>query len=91
MRECEVRVLLIDELHHLLCGPSSKQRELLGMLRYLGNELRILIIAVGTKDAWLALRLDDQLENRFQPFLLHPWNDDAETGRLLASFEAILP
>lgn len=91
MRACEVRLLLIDELHNVLCVTSSRQRELLGLLRYLGNELRIPIVALGTKDAWLALRLDDQLENRFQPILLPKWSDDAETGRLLASFEALLP
>lgn len=91
MRACGVRMLLIDELHNVLCGPTSRQRELLGLLRHLGNELRIPIVALGTKEAWLALRLDDQLENRFQPFLLPHWRDDAETGRLLASFEALLP
>lgn len=91
MRTCEVRLLVIDELHNLLCGPTSRQRELLGLLRYLGNELRIPIAALGTKDAYLALRLDDQLENRFEPFVLARWNDDEETGRLLASFEALLP
>ena len=63
-------MLLVDELHNLLCGPVSRQRELLGLLRYLGNDLRIPIVALGTRDAYLALRLDDQLENRFQPFLL---------------------
>ena len=91
MRACEVRMLLVDELHNLLCAPVFRQRELLGLLRFLGNDLRIPIVALGTRDAYLALRLDDQLENRFQPFLLPPWRDDAETGRLLASFESVLP
>jgi Bacterial TniB protein len=91
MRTCEVGLLIIDELHNLLCGSSSRQREILGLIRYLGNELRIPIVGLGTKDAWLALRLDDQLENRFQPFLLPRWANDAETGRLLASFETVIP
>ncbi|MBR9852547.1 MAG: AAA family ATPase [Rhodobacteraceae bacterium] len=91
MQACGVRLLVIDELHNLLCGPSSRQREILGLIRYLGNELRIPIVALGTKDAWLALRLDDQLENRFQPFLLSRWDDGSETGRLLASFETVIP
>ncbi len=91
MRACGVRLLIIDELHNLLCGPTLRQREVLGLLRYLGNELRIPIVALGTKDAWLALRLDDQLENRFQPFLLSRWSNDSETGRLLASFETVIP
>jgi hypothetical protein len=39
----------------------------------------------------MALRLDDQLENRFQSFLLPRWENDEETGRVLASFETLLP
>ena len=58
-------------VHNLLCGPVSRQRELLGLLRYLGNDLRIPIVALGTRDAYLALRLDDQLENRFQRSCSH--------------------
>lgn len=91
MLACKVRMLVIDELQNVLCGTASRQRELLSLLRYIGNELRLPIVALGTKDAWLALRLDDQLENRFQPFLLPKSGDDVENGRLLASFEALLP
>jgi len=91
MRTCEVRLLLIDELHNLLCVPSPRQREILGLIRYLGNDLRIPIVALGTREAYMALRLDDQLENRFQPFLLPRWENDEETGRVLASFETLLP
>jgi hypothetical protein len=32
-----------------------------------------------------------QLENRFHPILLPRWENDAELGRLLVSFEAMLP
>ena len=83
-------MLLVDELHNLHCAPVFRQRELLGVLRFLGD-VRISVVALGTRDAYLALRLDDQLENRFQPFLLPRWGDDTETGRLLASFESVLP
>jgi hypothetical protein len=31
------------------------------------------------------------LENRFEPFLLPIWEDGPEFGRLLASFETVLP
>jgi len=37
------------------------------------------------------LSTKDQLENRFEPFLLPAWEDGPEFGRLLASFEAVLP
>ena len=61
------------------------------MLRFLGNELRIPIVGVGMRDAYLAIRSDDQLENRFEPVLIPKWEEGDELLSLLASFEGILP
>jgi hypothetical protein len=91
MRLVGVRLLIIDELHNLLSGGVSQQRAFLNLLRFLGNELRIPLVCLGTKEAYLAIRSDDQLENRFEPFPLSRWTDDADLGRLLASFESSLP
>jgi len=57
----------------------------------LGNELKIALVCVGVKEAYLAIRSDSQLENRFEPFILPRWQDDDEYASLLASFEAVLP
>lgn len=67
------RMLIIDELHNLLAATAQRQREMLNLLRFLGNELRIPLICLGTREAYLALRTDAQLENRFQPFVLPLW------------------
>ena len=91
LRQVGCRMLVLDELHNLLAAPAQRQRELLNLLRYLGNELRVPLACLGTREAYLAIRSDDQLENRFEPFLLPPWEDGPEFGRLLASFEAVLP
>ena len=91
LRKVECRMLVIDEVHNLLAASTQRQRELLNLLRYLGNELRIPLACLGTREAYLAIRTDDQLENRFEPFLLPAWEDDQEFGRLLSSFEAVLP
>jgi len=91
LRQAGCRMLLLDELHNLLAASGTRQRELLNLLRYVGNELRIPIACFGTREAYLAIRSDDQLENRFEPFLLPAWEDGPEFGRLLASFEAVLP
>ena len=91
LRQVGCRMLMLDELHNLLAAPTQRQRELLNLLRYLGNELRIPLACLGTREAYLAIRSDDQLENRFEPFLLPSWEDGREFGRLLASFEAVLP
>ncbi|MFE7802535.1 TniB family NTP-binding protein [Nocardia sp. NPDC057440] len=92
LRATGVRMLVIDELHNVLGGrESGARREFLNLLRFLGNELRIPLVGVGTRDAYLAIRSDPQLENRFAPFTLPRWEPDAETCALLASFAASFP
>lgn len=91
LRSTGVRMLVIDELHNVLAGQSNSRREFLNLLRFLGNELRIPIVGVGTREAYLAVRSDDQLENRFEPVVLPLWSSGAETLSLMASFAAALP
>jgi len=91
LRSLDTRMLIIDEIHNLLSGSNSKQQEFLNLLRFIGNELRLSIVGVGIKDAYLAIRTDNQLENRFEPLVLPTWNDDLEFARLLASFVQVLP
>lgn len=87
----QTKILIIDEIHNILAGSTCKQREFLNILRFLGNELQLSIVGVGIKDAYLAIRSDDQLENRFEPLILPLWKNDQEFIRLLASFQKILP
>jgi hypothetical protein len=91
LREVGVRVLVIDELHNVLAGRGDARREFLNLLRFLGNQLRIPLVGVGTQDAYLAIRSDDQLEKRFQPFTLPRWQPDEDACSLLASFAAAFP
>jgi len=84
-------MLVIDEIHNVLSGRNDKQHEFLNALRYLGNALKIPIVCVGIKDAYLAIRSDAQLENRFEPFLLPAWKSNQEYESLLASMVAVLP
>jgi len=86
-----VRLLAIDELHNVLAGHGTSRREFLNLLRFLGNELRIPLLGIGTREAYLAIRSDDQLENRFEPMVLPLWEVNDETCSLLASFAAALP
>lgn len=73
LRRTGVQLLVIDEIHNILAGRDNVRREFLNLLRYLGNELKIPLAGVGTRDAYLAIRTDDQLENRFLPISLPPW------------------
>ena len=91
MRKCNVRMLIIDEIHNMLAGRQNVQREFLNLIRFLGNELRIPIIGIGIREAWHAICTDPQLENRFSPIILPLWQDDIEFGKLLASFISSFP
>lgn len=91
MRYVGLKMLIIDEIHHILAGNMNKQRAFLNVLKYLGNELQIPIVGVGTKDAFRAIQSDTQLANRFEPALLPIWKMDETFLRLLMSFERMLP
>jgi hypothetical protein len=86
-----VKMLIIDEIQHVLAGPMLKQRHFLNVIKYLGNELQIPIVAVGTHDAFNAVQSDPQLSNRFEPALLRRWTLTDDYLRLLASFEVAFP
>ena len=91
LRETGVRILVIDEVHNLLSGSRVQQRRLLNLLRWLGNELQIPLVAVGTAEALHAVQSDDQLANRFEPMGLPPWRNGVEYRQLLSTLEAVLP
>jgi hypothetical protein len=48
LRGIQLRMLVIDEIHHILAGHIAKQRQFLNVLKHLGNELRIPLVGVGT-------------------------------------------
>jgi len=99
LRECGIRMIIIDELHNMLDAPPTKQRRFMRVLKTLGNELKIPIVALGTRDALHAVNSDPQLANRFQTIFLPKWkleNDAApdepsEYRMFLATFEGLLP
>ncbi|WP_152625013.1 TniB family NTP-binding protein [Xanthomonas albilineans] len=91
LRYVQIGMLVVDEIHHLLAGNLNKQRAFLNVIKYLGNELQVPIVGIGTKDAFRAIQTDPQLANRFQPAVLPRWSFDTDFLRLLASFERMLP
>jgi hypothetical protein len=91
LRNTKVELLIIDEVHNMLAGSAIQLNQMLNLIRYLGNELQIPLVAVGVKEALQAIHSDDQLANRFEPFPLPRWKHDEELNNLLASFERVLP
>jgi hypothetical protein len=91
MRACQVKLLIIDEMHSLLTGTAIKQRQVMNAIKLLCNELAIPIVAVGTLEAVRVLHTDPQHASRFDVITLPSWKLDKEFQRLLASFERVLP
>ena len=60
-------------------------------INVLGNELKVPLVCFGTKDAYLAIQRDPQLENRFEPIVLPLWQAGREFELLLDSFITVLP
>ena len=91
IKQLQVKMIMIDELHNILAGPNRQQLEILNMLRYLGNELRVPLVCFGTKGAYMAISRDPQLENRFEPVTLPLWREGRDLEILLSGFSSILP
>ena len=91
MRAVGLRMLVIDEIHHILAGNLTRQKIFLNVIKFLGNELEIPIVGVGTRDAFRAVQTDLQLSNRFERAVLPRWKNDDDYIRLLMTFERMIP
>lgn len=91
LRIVETKILMLDEINHLLSGTANRQREFFFALKHLSNELRISIVIAGTPESLQLLHLSDQIENRFRPEPLNLWVVGTELRTLLANFEQVLP
>ncbi|WP_265307384.1 TniB family NTP-binding protein [Verminephrobacter eiseniae] len=91
LRRVAPRMLIVDEVHHLLAGTYREQRASLNLLKFLANDLKLSIVVVGTADAPLALASDAQMTSRFTPFEIPRWRESDDLRRLLGAFERVLP
>jgi hypothetical protein len=92
----KTRMIIIDEIHHLIAGSYNSHRSFLNSIKDLSNALRIPIIGAGIEDAFHAIQVDPQLANRFKVEVLERWNFNAlekrkEFAQLIASIETRLP
>ena len=98
LRRVGLRLLIIDEIHHVLAGSLLQQHNFLNTIKHLSNELQMPIVGVGTREAFNAIQTDPQLANRFEPVFLPRWSIGDRLKpeidpylQLLASFECLLP
>jgi len=92
LQRIDLGMIMVDEIHHLMAGSFTSSRNCLNVLKYLGNELQVPLVGIGTIEALRAVQTDPQLSNRFTPELLPRWKvGQPELHQLLASFEKVLP
>jgi hypothetical protein len=90
-KQLGVKMLLIDEIHHLIAGSLNRQKEFRNALKSLGNETKVAIVAAGTEDSYNAFASDPQMSSRFTPEELPRWQAGPEFGSLLATLEQRTP
>jgi hypothetical protein len=86
-----VKMLIIDEIHHLIAGSLSRQREFRNALKSLGNETKVSIVAAGIEEAYNAFNADAQMSSRFKPYDLPRWSIGKQLGTLLKTLERRTP
>ncbi|MDQ8205904.1 TniB family NTP-binding protein [Coraliomargarita sp. SDUM461003] len=89
--DIEVKLLILDEFHNLLTGPSRQQRRALVALKNLSNELRLPIVLSGTVEAKIAIHVDPQFVTRFDGMPLTRWTDGKRIGSFLRNYEKVIP
>lgn len=91
MKSCQVKMLIVDEMHSFLTGAATKQREVMCALKFLCNELKVPIVGAGIRESVQILHSDPQHRERFKVKSLPNWKADSEFCALVASFERLLP
>jgi hypothetical protein len=91
LKEMGTQLLFIDEVHHLLAGSQRDQRRALNLLKFLTNELKIVMVAVGTSDAFHALQTDVQVASRFEPPLIPRWTATDAFRAFVVAYGKLLP
>ncbi len=86
-----VKVLIVDEIHHLIAGSLNRQREFRNALKSLGNETKVSIVAAGIEEAYNAFNADAQMSSRFKPYDLPRWSIGPKLGVLLKTLESRTP
>lgn len=90
-RQMEVRMLIVDEIHHLIAGSLNRQQEFRNALKSLGNETMVAMVTAGIEDAYNAFNTDPQMSSRFTPEELPLWKANNEFGSMLATLELRMP
>ncbi|OFA05640.1 TniB family NTP-binding protein [Duganella sp. HH101] len=90
-RNMGVKMLVVDEIQHLISGGKVRQSEFRNALKSLGNETGVVMVAAGIEEALNAFNTDPQMSSRFTPITLPLWRADKNFASLLATLENRMP
>lgn len=90
-KQLGVKMLILDEVHHLIAGSMNRQKDFRNALKSLGNETKVVIVVAGIEDAYNAFATDPQMSSRFTPEELPLWKADNDFGSLLVTLERRTP
>lgn len=85
-----VRIIIIDEIQHLLAGGPQQQEKFRNLIKDLSNDLKVPIVAMGVESARRALFGDLQLRRRFRLLRLSTWSYDEDFLNLLVTLERVI-
>ena len=91
LKALNVRVLVIDEIHNILNGSPSRQKQIMSAIRDLSSKLTMPVILAGVKEALRAVNTEDQISSRYRPEYLTKWKMDQDYINLLATTLSKLP
>lgn len=83
--------IFIDEFQHIGAASSKDVQRLLNLLKYLGNEFRMPIVAMGTDEALQVIKTDSQVASRFMTYPMPVWRETEAFLDLLNSIVATTP
>ncbi len=91
LKHAAPRMLIIDEIQHLLSCNAREQRAALNAIKFLANTLRVSIVAAGTHEAVHVMRYDPQIASRFEQMELPTWGESEDFRAFVAGYLKTLP
>jgi hypothetical protein len=88
---CGLRLLIVDEIQDITRGTLFQRNMLFDCLKWLMNETRINILALGTEDAQTTMAGNPHLNSRFKAIRVQKWKPDELLANFLAEFLRCLP
>ncbi len=91
LRHLQPAALLLDEFQHVGASGVRDVQALLNLIKFLANELEMPVIAFGTDASLHVLKLDTQVDSRFDKHGLRVWRDNEAFADLVCSIVAAMP